>query len=102
MAKKTFILLAFILLGSYGAVQAQDFKGRQRKQESVIEQAYKSKRVTELEYNKLKNEQNTIKEAIAKFEADGVWTPKEKNAVNGKLERAAKRLRKYKTNNEVY
>lgn len=101
MKQKIIILLALVLFGSF-SVQAQDFKGRQRKQQQVIEQAYKSKRVTELEYNKLINEQNTIKEAIAKFEADGVWTPKEKNAINSKLERAAKRLRKYKTNNEVY
>lgn len=102
MAKRMILITTAILILAQTSLYAQDFKAEQKKQQKVIEQAYKKKKVSELEYNKLMNEQEVIKETIAKFEADDVLTAKEKNAIHAKLERAEKRLRKYKTNNEVY
>lgn len=99
------ILLVILLLSAFSiaaSAQEKDFKDKQRKQEKVIEQAYKKKKITELEYNKLMREQELIKETMEKFEADDVWTSKEKNAMHSKLERSEKRLTKYKTNNEIY
>lgn len=101
MATRMILTVVTVVLAQT-SLYAQDFKAEQKKQQKVIEQAYKSKKVSELEYSKLINEQEVIKETIAKFEADDVLTAKEKNAIHAKLERAEKRLRKYKTNNEVY
>jgi len=96
------VICIFCLVQWKGYAQEKDFKEKQRKQEKVIEQAYKKKKITELEYNKLMREQELIKETMEKFEADDVWTSKEKNAMHSKLERAEKRMSKYKTNNEIY
>lgn len=84
------------------AVYAQDFKGQQKKQEKLIKATYKQKKITELEYNKLMREQEIIKQTMDEYAADDIWTSKEKNAIHAKLERAEKRLKKYKTNNEIY
>lgn len=80
------------------AVAQQNFKSIQKDQERSITKAYKRKKVSQLEYNKLMHEQDLIKYAIKKYEADGYWDPHEKNVVAGKLERAEKRLKRYKTN----
>lgn len=100
--RKIFIVIAMFMAIAVTDAAAQDFKSQQKKQEQVIKQAYKKKKITEVEYNKLMNEQNIIKETIAKYEADDVWTSKEKNALHSKLQRAEKRLGKYKTNGEIY
>jgi len=103
MKQGIIMLLMAVLLGTATNVYAQgDLKSRQKKQEKEIKAAYKKKKITELEYNKLMREQEIIKQAMDKYEADEVWTSKEKNAIHGKLERAANRLRKYKVNSEVY
>ena len=97
--------MGMVLFGSIttaAPAQAQNFKSKQKTQEKTIKAAYKAKKVTELEYEKLMKEQTVIKETIAKYEADDVWTSKEKNAIHDKLERAERRLRRYKTNGEVY
>lgn len=103
MRAYSLFIIALLLIGSLTAsAQEKDFKDKQKKQEKVIEQAYKKKKITELEYNKLMREQEIIKQTMEKFEADDVWTSKEKNAIHSKLERAEKRLGKYKTNGEMY
>lgn len=91
-----------LLLCINTAVYAQDFKGQQKKQEKLIKATYKQKKITELEYNKLMREQEIIKQTMDEYAADDIWTSKEKNAIHAKLERAEKRLKKYKTNNEIY
>ncbi|MCB0695746.1 MAG: hypothetical protein KDC07_00195 [Chitinophagaceae bacterium] len=103
MQSKFITLLVMFMLGTgiMGYAQ-QDLKDRQKKQEKEIKAAYKKKKVSELEYNKLMREQEIIKQAMEDYAADDVWTSKEKNAIYGKLERAEKRLRKYKTNHEIY
>jgi len=55
-----------------------------------------------MEYSKLMEEQKVIRDAIQVAKADGVMTPKEKNSINSKLNRAEKRLIKYQGNAEVY
>ena len=81
-----------------GAYAQDHFKAEQRQQEKAIKSAYKRHKVTEREYYKLMDEQDAIKYAIEKYEADGYWTLHEKDVVRGKLERANDRLRRYKTN----
>jgi len=102
MKKVLFILTLFVGLAFSINVNAQNFKSKQRSQERIIKVTYKRGKVTEREYYKLMDEQDAIKKAIAKYEADDVWTPHEKNVIHDKLVRAEKRLRKYKTNVEVY
>lgn len=96
------VISAVLLLCISTTAYAQDFKGQQKKQEKLIKTAYKQKKVTEVEYNKLMREQEIIKQTMDEYAADDVWTSKEKNAIHGKLERAEKRLKKYKTNSEIY
>jgi hypothetical protein len=102
MKKLYFILTLFIGLGLSVSANAQNFKAKQKSQERTIKAAYKSGKITEREYYKLMDEQEAIKEAIVKYSIDEVWTPHEKNVVHDKLVRAEKRLRRYKTNGEVY
>lgn len=92
------ILFILVSLPSY----AQNFNAKQKEQERAIKYAYKKKQITKLEYTKLMREQEIIKQTIEDYNIDKVLTSKEKNAIHGKLLRAQKRLRKYKTNNEVY
>ncbi len=101
---KNIYALLFILWTSMTAFSAaaQNFKSKQKSQERTIKAAYKNGKVTEREYYKLMNEQEIIKSAIKKYEADDIWTPHEKNVIHDKLVRAEKRLRRYKTNSEVY
>ncbi|MCF2443911.1 hypothetical protein L0657_08085 [Dyadobacter sp. CY345] len=102
--KSTYVFSAltscFITLSS--DLFAQNFKSEQRKLDATVNTAYKSKKLTALEYSKLQREQEIIKGTIEKAEADGVVTPDEKNRINSKLVRSRKRLAKYKTNSEVY
>ncbi len=86
----------------YVLARAQNFSGQIKKQEQQIKQAYKQKRITEKEYYKLLEEQSSIKNALRKYNADGYLTPDEKNKISIKLQKADNRLRKYKTNREVY
>ncbi len=96
------IIIAIILMFGSTAIFAQNFKARQQKQENIIKAACKSKRVSELECEKLMGEQLTIKNTMTKYEADGVLDAHEKNVINDKLLRAEKRLKRYRTNGEVY
>lgn len=102
--KKVFFFSSIVLLSILVAVPgyAQNFKAKQQEQEKAIKYAYKKKKITELEYNKLMREQEIIKQTIEDYNVDKVLTSKEKNAIHSKLLRAQKRLRKYKTNSEVY
>jgi len=102
MKKLYFLLVVFLSLGLSFQSHAQNFKGKQKSQERTIKSAYKSGKITEREYDKLMGEQESIKSAIAKYEADDIWTPHEKNVIHDKLVRAEKRLRRYKTNGEIY
>lgn len=83
-------------------LNAQNFRAQQRQQRAAIQSAYKKRRITQKEYYKLMNEQEAIAYAIAKAGADGYIDAREKNSINGKLQRADKRLFKYKTNREIY
>jgi hypothetical protein len=96
------IVFLTVLLAAYTAAHAQNFHRDQRTQEKTIHCAYKRGKVTEQEYHKLMKEQQVIRTAIRKYDADGRWTPHEKNVVHDKLVRADKRLDRYKTNGEVY
>ncbi len=102
--KKAFLFSTIILLFTALAlpVQAQNFKAKLKEQEKAIKYAYKKKKITKLEYEKLMKEQEIIKNVLADYNIDGVLTSKEKNAIHGKLLRAQKRLRRYKNNSEVY
>jgi uncharacterized membrane protein YebE (DUF533 family) len=92
------VIALSISIGAY----AQNFRAQQQSQERTIKAAYKKGRVTANEYEKLMREQDIIRETIMKYSADGVWTEHEKNVVHDKLVRAQKRLRRYRTNGEVY
>ncbi len=97
---KTIItLLAVLLVLDVGA---QNFNAMQQSQEKIIKAAYKKKKVTELEYGKLMREQEIIKQTIYKYEADKLLDSHEKNVIQDKLDRAEKRLKRYKTNSERY
>ncbi|MCC6288855.1 MAG: hypothetical protein IT249_13315 [Chitinophagaceae bacterium] len=95
----------FILLltgGIISGVQAQNFPKQIKEQRANIESIYKKKRITEKEYYKLLQEQDIIKEAYDKYNSDGYLSPEEKNRIASKLQRAAKRLRRYQSNAERY
>lgn len=98
---KRFFVFAIIIAGSIH-VNAQNFKATQKSQEKLIKSAFKHKKVTEREYNKLMDEQEKIKSVIDRYMADGELDSHEKNVIHDKQERAAKRLKKYQTNGEVY
>ena len=89
-----------ILFGT--SVTAQNFKTDLKKLDSQVETAYKSKKLSEVEYLKLKEEHTIIQKAIEKAESDGVTTSDEKNRIYSKILRSKKRFAKYKTNAEVF
>ncbi len=97
---KSIITLLFVLF--VVSASAQNFNAMQQSQEKTIKAAYKKKKVTELEYNKLMREQEIIKQTIYKYEADKLLDSHEKNVIQDKLDRAEKRLKRYKTNSERY
>ncbi|MBK7587090.1 MAG: hypothetical protein IPI22_01565 [Bacteroidetes bacterium] len=74
----------------------------QKRQENIIRSAFKRAKITENEYRKLMNEQQIIKKYIDIANADHYWNSAEIKRVKGKLDRAENRLRKYKTNGEIY
>jgi len=96
------LFILSLTLGLGLTAYAQNFRSKQKSQERIIKSAYKHGKITEREYYKLIDEQAAIEEAIAKYEADKILTPHEKNVLHDKLVRAEKRLRRYKTNGEVY
>ncbi|WP_149243952.1 hypothetical protein [Dyadobacter sp. 32] len=97
---KYIVGLCLILITS--TANAQNFKADLKKLNNDVEAAYKNKKLTEVEYIKLKEEHNIIQQAIDKAAADGVTTPDEKNKIYSKILRSKKRFAKYKTNAEVY
>ncbi|QLH44287.1 MAG: hypothetical protein HWD58_00810 [Bacteroidota bacterium] len=99
---KKWILAIFLMAPLMTEARSgRNYSGEQRKQEKLIQQAYRKGKVTETEYRKLMEEQDIIKRAIELAQRDGFWTPDEKKRVAGKLNRAEKRLRRYKTNWET-
>jgi len=99
---KSFLIALLFFIASAHIAQAQNFKAELKKLDSDIKAAYKSKKLTELEYSKLQREQDIIKAAIEKAQADDIVTPDEKNKIHSKIVRSKKRLAKYKTNREIY
>ncbi len=97
---KYIVGLCLILITT--TANAQNFKADLKKLNNDVEAAYKNKKLTEVEYIKLKEERNIIQQAIDKAAADGVTTPDEKNKIYSKILRSKKRFAKYKTNAEVY
>ena len=95
-------LFLLVLLTGTNVLYAQNFKSDLKKLSAEIETAYKSKKLTSVEYSKLKREQDIIQLAIDKTNADDVMTPDEKNKIHSKIIRSKKRLAKYKTNREIY
>lgn len=98
---KPFIAVMFLVLSATTSL-AQNFRADLRKLNGQIDAAYKSRKLTETEYGKLKREQEVIKLAIGKALADDIMTPDEKNKIHSKIVRSRKRLVKYKTNREIY
>ncbi len=98
--KVVMLMLSFVSMSLIAS--AQNFKKDQQKQERIIKAAYKQKKITTVEYEKLMKEQYSIKQTIEKYEKDGVMTSKEKNNLNRDLKNAEERLEKYKTNAEQY
>jgi hypothetical protein len=98
---KPFIAVMFLVLSATTSL-AQNFRADLRKLNGQIDAAYKSRKLTETEYGKLKREQEVIKQAIDKALADDIMTPDEKNKIHSKIVRSRKRLVKYKTNREIY
>lgn len=74
----------------------------QKKQERTIERAFKKGDITRREYQKLMGEQKTIKRYIDLADMDNYWSSAELNRINGKLQRAQERLKRYENNSEVY
>lgn len=98
MKTKAFFLLPVLMLCLAGEAVAQNYTADQKRQEAMIRRAYKRGRVTRNEYYKLIKEQDAIKNAIYKYNRDGVVTPREQDVIDGKLARAEDRLSRYKTN----
>ena len=95
-------LIPVLIFALSSLVSAQNFRSEQRKLEATVNLAYKNKKLTALEYSKLKKEQGIIKATIEIAGADGIVTADEKNKIHSKLVRSRKRLAKYKTNREIY
>ncbi len=97
--KKAFLLIAiFFITQNVFSQNPNSYFKRQEKQERTIKRAYKRNQITETEYRKLMNEQITIKRYLKSADADGYWSPSEKKHADGKLIRAANRMKRYKTN----
>jgi tellurite resistance protein len=95
-------MLGLFLILLYTTANAQNFKADLKKLNAEVETAYKNKKLSEVEYIKLKEEHNIIQLAIDKAAADGITTPDEKNKIYSKILRSKKRFAKYKTNAEIY
>lgn len=100
---KKYLFILFTLLPFIAEARgSREMHDQQRKQEKIIQKAYRNGHVTENEYRKLMEEQSIIKKTIELAERDGFWTPDEKKRVSTKLNRAEKRLKRYKNNHEIY
>ena len=75
---------------------------QQKKQEKIIRSALRRKKITQIEFDKLMHEQKSVIKAIELADLDKVWSSRELNYVKGKLDRAEKRLIRYKNNSEIY
>ena len=98
------VLAALLLLLSLTALARgeRDLINQQKKQEKIIRSALRRNQITRIEFDKLMREQKSIIRAIELADLDGVWSSRELNYVKGKLDRAEKRLIRYKNNSEVY
>lgn len=101
MVYKVFFMAAFCI-GLTVPGHAQNFYKVQRQQKANIQAAYRKGRLTEKEYYKLMEEQETIRYTIEKYQLDRYLSYDEKNKIAAKQERAANRLRKYQVNRERY
>lgn len=101
MIRKVFLLLAMSIGISIGS-HSQSISKIMRQQKANIQAAYKRGRITEREYYKLMDEQETIRRTVEKYNSDGYLTYSERDKIAGKQQRAAGRLRKYRINNEHY
>lgn len=101
--KSYLLIIPVMLLLSPFSVRAQeDVRVLHRKLKSEIEKSYKSKALTQNEYNKMIEEHRVINKTIELALIDGHLSPDEKNKILGKINRSKKRLIRYKNNNEVY
>ncbi len=97
--KKTLIAIGILFFTQQSIAQnASHYSKAQAKQERAIQQAYQRHKISDNEYRKLMDEQITIKRYIHAANADRYWSPAEINRVEGKLARAAQRMKRYKTN----
>lgn len=97
-----FFFMLMVALGISLAGHSQHFNKTMSRQKAAIQSAYKKKKITQREYQKLMDEQHEISVTIRKYNSDGYLTGPEKNKVAAKQQRAADRLRKYQTNSERY
>ncbi len=93
---------AMLLLSPLSVSAQEDVRVLHRKLKSEIEKSYKSKAITQNEYNKMMEEHRVINKTIELALVDGHLSPDEKNKILGKINRSKKRLIRYKNNNEVY
>ncbi|HMN32188.1 MAG TPA: hypothetical protein PKA54_02320 [Chitinophagaceae bacterium] len=97
--KKILIAIGILFFTHHSIAQnASYYRKVQSKQERAIMQAYKRHKISDNEYRKLMNEQIAIKRYINAANADRYWSPAEINRVEGKLDRASQRMKRYKTN----
>ncbi len=96
------IVPVMLLFSSLSAGAQEDVRVLHRKLKSEIEKSYKSKAITQNEYNKMIEEHRVINKSIELAMIDGHLSPEEKNKILGKINRSKKRLIRYKNNNEVY
>ncbi len=101
---KSYLLAIPIVLFLFplSASAQEDVRVLHRKLKSEIEKSYKSKALTQNEYNKMIEEHGVISKSIELALIDGHLSPDEKNKILGKINRSKKRLIRYKNNNEVY
>lgn len=92
----------FLAFFSLSAAAQEDVRVLHRKLKSDTEKSYKTKEITENEYNKMLDEHRTINKTIEIALLDGHLSPEEKNKILGKINRSKKRLVRYKHNSEVY
>ncbi|HYD22286.1 MAG TPA: hypothetical protein VEB40_12475 [Flavipsychrobacter sp.] len=97
-----YLVTMLLMLCIATTANAQKFKTKHKEQVKAIKAAYKARKITENEYNKLLDEQEVIMSTIEKYEQDGYLDAHEKNVIHDKQDRATHRLRRYKTNSERY
>ncbi len=102
MKKMIFTLFVVLQVNALFAYDRYEFDKIQRSQQSNIEEAYKNGKLTLNEYKKLMQQQDIIRESIELADLDHHWTLMEYNTVKLKLERSAKRLRRYQLNGERF